>query len=91
MNVHANWHNYQLVSDEIANRVKKNCGCKPGERLRAIHNAHHRMLFKCDPPPDKVAWRKETLGQIVVYSDRSRMVYTNPDGTEAVDFEGNSI
>ena len=87
-NVHENWH---AVSEAVVEQVKRNCGCIGNEKLRAIPREHFHMVFKTSPPPDKVVWRKEVLGTVVVYTDKSKYVFTDPDGSNACDFEGEYI
>ena len=84
MNVHENWH---AVSDAVVEQVKKNCGCGPNEKLRAIPEQHFKMIFKTLPPDGIVVWRKEILGGLVVYKNKEAYVFTDPDGTNPKSFQ----
>jgi hypothetical protein len=85
------WRDHNKVTDEMANWLKVNCGCKEFHGIKDVSKKTHYMMFNKKIPKGYVCWMKVDLrlGTMNIFKDN--IIYTNKYGRNPVDFEMNSI
>lgn len=85
------WRNHNIVTDEMANWLKINCGCQPHHGIKDISKRHHLMMFDKKIPKGFVCWMKVDLRQGVMNIFKDNIIYTDKYGRNPVDFDMNPI
>ena len=85
------WRDHNKVTDEMANWLKVNCGCKEYHGIKDVSKTRHRMMFDKVRPNGYVCWMKVDLrpGAMNVFKDN--IIYTDKYGRNPVDFDMNPI
>lgn len=82
IDLHKNWKNHNIVTDEMVNKLKKTCGCKPYEGLMDVSKDDHERILG-PIPKGMVAWLKvdRRLPLMDMYClNKEQIVYTTPYG-----------
>ena len=91
LKIQKHWRNHNKVTDEMANWLKVNCGCKEYHGIKDLDKTSHHGIFGKKIPKGKVAWMKVDLrpGKMNVFKDN--VIYTDKYGRNPVDFDMNAI
>lgn len=80
MNIHEQWCDHAVVTDEMVAYLKKTVGCESYHGIMEVSEARYNALFNSNIPEGKVCWMKidRREGALNIYKDN--IVFTDPNG-----------
>jgi hypothetical protein len=85
------WRYHDVVTDKMANWLKRNCGCKEYHGIKDVGKRQHIKLFDKEIPKGYVCWMKIDMrsGALNVY--QNNVIYTDKYGRNPLDYNMNPI